>query len=406
MKFAKRIDRISESTTLKLSALASKLSDSGQVVYNLTAGQLPFLPPPEFSKSLRKELGVLKSYQYAPVEGWPDLREKIIKSHEKTREISFADTKESFDCMISNGGKHVLSNILGVLLDPGDEIILFGPYWTSYPELVKLYQGVPKIIETSQKDLFSPNLDKIRSLITPKTKGIILNSPHNPTGIQYDSSWMEGFARLVEEYPQLIIISDEIYYRLDYSGVKPTYYYQKNPRPLKQTVIIDGISKFLASTGLRLGWAIAPAVLIKAMSKLQGQTTSCSNSLIQQGLLGISDEEIESYLKPIKSHLRANANVLKEIYRRYNWEDSFYQPVSAFYYLIDFSNAPVLKKYSKGGQKDYSVELCEKLLKEKSVVTAPGAAFGIPNSLRINMAVETSVLQRGHEEILDFLLRD
>ena len=190
------------------------------------------------------------------------MKKKILETHEKTREISFSKEKIDADCLISNGGKHALFNLFGALINPGDEVILISPYWTSYPELVKICGGIPNIIKTFEYDVFVPDLEKIGQAINSRTKAIVINSPHNPTGIHYTQEWMEGFANLMNKHPEVTIISDEIYYPLYYFDPPPTYYYQTHPNLLKQTVIIDGISKFFASTGLRIGWAIAPKELI------------------------------------------------------------------------------------------------------------------------------------------------
>ena len=147
-----------------------------------------------------------------------------------------------------------MSNVMGTLLDHGDEVIVLAPYWVTYPEIIKFCKGVPKIIYTSPFDVFKPSIDEIKKSISPRTKAIIVNSPNNPTGTHYTDEWMGEFAALMKEHPHVNIICDEIYYQLFYFDPKPTYYYQKDPDLLSRTIIVDGISKTLASTGLRLGW--------------------------------------------------------------------------------------------------------------------------------------------------------
>ena len=393
-----RIRSISESMTLKMSERALALKKSGKKVYNLTAGELPFFPPEEFVQYITQELGSINSYHYSPVAGISDLRNKIMNLHQETRNILFSDVREDMDCLVCNGGKHALANFFATILNPGDEVILIAPYWTSYPEQIKAYGGKPVVLETTQSDYFSPDIKDIEKAINSQTKAIIVNSPHNPTGTHYSSNWMEQFANMMENYSKIIIVSDEIYYLLNYQGTTPSYYYQINPQLLEQTVIIDGISKFFASTGLRLGWAIAPQMLVKGMSCFQAQTTSGTNTLIQRGLLNVQLPLIENYLKPIKKHLNANASMLKDIYSSYGLENFWYQPTSAFYYLMDFSHT----KHVKTGE-DCSGKISEHLLDEYGIVTAPGGAFGISNAIRINLAVDKKTLGEAVEKIVQFM---
>ena len=398
MELSERVNAISGSMTLKMSERASALMKSGKKIYNLTAGELPFRPPEKFIQHINKEMDSLKSYHYSPVAGISELKDKIINFHQETRSILFADISEKMDCLISHGGKHALANFFATLLNPGDEVILMSPYWTSYPEQIKVYGGKVVTIKTSQQSMFTPDCKDIKSAINSKTKAIIVNSPHNPTGIDYPKEWTEQFAHLMEDYPDIMLVSDEIYYLLNYRGEKTAYYYQINPALLQQTIIIDGISKFFASTGLRMGWAIAPESLIKGMSRFQAQTTSGANSLIQRGLLNVELSLIEEYLEPLKKHLNDNADTLRDIYSSHGLEDFWYQPTSAFYYLVDFSHT----RYAEGVD-DCSIKICEDLLEKYCVATAPGSAFGSPHTIRINLGIEKKLFIEAAERIVQFI---
>ena len=226
MELSSRVKGMAESVTLKLNTKAMELTESGKQVYNLTAGQLPFRPPQSFIESIRSELDFLKSYQYSPVAGFLDLRKKIMEHIEETRGINFASLDEPFDCVISNGAKHSISNILGTIIDPGDEVIIIAPYWISYPEMIKFCRGIPIVVTSSIFDVFSPSLHEIKKAISEKTKAIIINSPNNPAGVHYSDEWMKGFADLLMEYPHVNVISDEIYFEVCYYDPKPTYFYQ------------------------------------------------------------------------------------------------------------------------------------------------------------------------------------
>tara|TARA_R110002072_G_scaffold64203_1_gene159058 strand:+ start:32475 stop:33698 length:1224 start_codon:yes stop_codon:yes gene_type:complete len=405
MRLSSRVKDINESITLKLNAKAVELAEEGKTIYNLTAGQLPFRPMNEFVELIRSESDFLKSFQYSPVAGYPELKKKILENFQETRGVDLASSGVEFDCVVSNGGKHCLSNIFGSLIDHGDEIILMAPYWVSYPEMIKFCKGVPIVVETSPFDVFVPSIEEIKRKISQKTKAIVINSPNNPTGTHYSEEWMKDFAELMKAHPDVAIISDEIYYQLYYYDPKPTYFYQFAPELLDRTIIVDGISKTLASTGLRIGYTIAPKELTKVISKLQGQTTSGANSLVQRALSHFDFHQIPVYLNPIKKHLRENAELLGEAFRANNLSQSWYQPLSAFYYLIDFTQTPLMERLVKEGRDgtDLSVEICEMLLEEYGIAVVPGIAFGMPNTARMSLVSERELFNEAVVKLMKFL---
>ena len=294
-----------------------------------------------------------------------------------------------------------ISNIFSCLLEEGDEVVLLAPYWVSYPEMINLYGAKSVIVETEAFDVFIPSLDKIRESITDKTKLIVINSPNNPSGTHYSEEWMKGFAQIMKDFPNLYVLSDEIYYELYYYDPKPTYFYQYDSDLFARTIIVEGISKTLAATGLRIGFTIAPKELFKAMNKLQGQTTSGANSLVQRALSNFDFNHVTTFLAPIKKHLRDNAEVLGESFRKYDLAHMWYQPKSAFYYLLDFSNAPIKEKFKD--LDDASVEICEDLLENYGVALVPGAAFGCPNTARISLVSEREVFAEASDIILKYM---
>lgn len=408
MELSSRVKGMAESVTLKLNSKAMEMTESGKQVYNLTAGQLPFRPPQDFIDSIRSELDFLKSYQYSPVGGFQDLRSKILHHIEETRGINFSAPElegEAFDCVVSNGAKHSISNILGALINPGDEVIIISPYWISYPEMIKFCRGVPVEVKSSIFDVFTPPLAEIKKAISEKTKAIIINSPNNPAGIHYSDEWMSDFAELLTEYPNIAVISDEIYFEVCYYDPKPTYFYQKKPELLKRTIIVDGISKAFASTGLRIGYCVAPKNICKGIENLQGQLTSSANSLVQRAMMNYNFSNSAQFLTPVKNHLRDNATIIREKLKENDLMKCWYQPVSAFYFMIDFTQTPVFKKYQQGKNdtKDYAVEICENMLNELGVVIVPGTDFGMPNSARISLVLHKEVFSEAIEKIVQFL---
>lgn len=401
MEPSNRVSNFKESVTLKLNAEVVKLQEAGNEVINLTAGQLPFKPDHDFINNIKKEANFLKSFQYSPVPGFPELRSKILDWSAKERSIP----SDNLEVVIANGAKQVLSNIFCGLINPGDEVIIIAPFWVSYPAMIELYGGKPVIIESDFYDYFCPDVDAIKSAITDKTKAIVINSPNNPVGTVYKVEWMKSFSKMIREFPQVNIVSDEIYKELNYYDPDPSYFYQFDEKLLERTVIVSGISKIMAATGLRLGWAIGPSSFIKKVSTLQGQIASGANSLIQQALAHYDFSALKTFLEPIKAHLRKNANTLRDKLREENLSHKWYQVDGAFYYLIDFKNLPIIEFFRKSEQdnEDYAPEICQKILTDVGVAVVPGSDFGAPNTGRISLVAEHVVFDRAVDLLINSL---
>lgn len=404
MLLSSRVKGIQDSITLKLNEKAVSLAEEGKPIYNLSAGQLPIKPPADFMEKIHHELNFLKSYQYSPVAGFSSLRKKFIKHIATTRKISLELLDHEFDCVISNGSKHSIYNALGALLDPGDEVVLFAPYWVSYPEMVKFWGGQPVIVRSNVYDAFVPAFEDLERAMTPRTKVIILNSPNNPSGVHYSDQWMKEFADFLHRHPDVVVISDEVYAELNYFDPSPTYFYQHDQELLKRTIIIHSISKTLASTGLRVGYAIAPKNAATAMTRIQGQTTSGASSLIQRSLLDIDLLATENFLAPVKGHLRKNASILREKFREGNLSHCWYQSLSAFYFLLDFSRAPMFERFSQK-EGDHSVEITEELLAQEGLAMVPGLDFGVPNSARLSLTIEEIPFTEAMNRLVKYLNR-
>lgn len=405
MLLSSRIMNASESVTLKVNERVTKLSMSGKHVYNMTAGQLPFKPSPEFIHILERQLNFLKSYQYGPNAGFGKLREKLIAHTEEKRGTRFKSEQVEFDCVISNGSKHTIYNILGSLINPGDEVILLTPYWVSYPEMIRFWEGKPVEVRSHTFDNYIPPIEEVKNAIGPKTKAIILNSPNNPAGIHYSDDWMRAFAKVVKAHPDLVVISDELYSEITYFDPKPTYFYQHDPSLLDRTVIVDGISKTFACTGLRLGYCIGDKVLMDAMAKLQSQTTSGPNSLVQRALIDFDFNLLHNFFDPVKQQLRTCAQIVREKFRDHGLSHCWYQTTSAFYYLLDYSKMPFFEKYEVEEGEDKSEEITQDILDQTGVALVPGAGFGHPNSARMSMTVEVAPFEEGMEKLMSFMAK-
>lgn len=403
MLLSSRVKGIHDSITMKLNEKALQLTDEGKVIYNLSGGQLPIKPTSEFIEKIHHQLNFLKSYQYSPSAGFPGLRKKLIRHFVDQRKLPHELVENDWDAILSNGSKHTLYNALGALIDPGDEVILLAPFWVSYPEMVKFWGGIPTVVKSNVFDAFVPAIEDIRKAMTPRTKVIIVNSPNNPSGVHYSESWMREFADFMREHPDLVVISDEVYSDITYFDPKPSYFYQLDHSLLNRTVIVHAISKTLAATGLRLGWAIAPANVVNAMSRIQGQTTSGPNSLMQRALMDFDFQFLESFLTPVKNHIRQNAATLREKFREANLGHCWYQSTSAFYFMIDFSRTPMFRRFDAG--EDHSLAIADELLNEEGITVVPGTDFGIPNSARIALVIEEVPFTEAIVRIVKYLNR-
>lgn len=403
MLLSSRVKGISDSITMKLNEKALNLTDEGKVIYNLSGGQLPIKPLPEFVERIHHQLSFLKSYQYSPVAGFPNLRKKLTKHMTESRELPADIFETDFDCIISNGSKHSIYNALGALIDTGDEVILLAPYWVSYPEMIKFWGGIPVVVKSNVFDAFVPAIEDLKKVMTPRTKAIIVNSPNNPAGIHYSETWMKEFAEFLREYPDLVVFSDEVYSDISYFDPKPSYFYQFDHSLLSRTIIFHAISKTLASTGLRLGYAVAPTALVNAMGRIQGQTTSGPNSLIQRALMDFDLKSVENFLQPVKYHVRQNAATLREKFREGNLGHCWYQSTSAFYFMIDFSRTPMIARY--GAEGDHSYAIADELLQKEGITVVPGSDFGLPNSARIALVIEEVPFQEAITKIVKYLNR-
>jgi aspartate aminotransferase len=403
MLLISRVKGLSYSITMKLNEKALDMTDEGKVIYNLSGGQLPIKPLPEFIEKVHHQLNFLKSYQYSPVSGFPNVRKKLTRYISDARGLPTETFENDFDCILSNGSKQSIYNALGALVDPGDEVILLAPYWVSYPEIIKFWGGTPQVVKSNVFDAFVPAIDDIRKCMSPRTKAIIVNSPNNPAGVHYSEAWMKEFAAFLLEYPDLIVISDEVYSDIYYFDPKPSYFYQLDHALLNRTIIIHAISKTLASTGLRLGYAVGPAALINAMGKIQGQSTSGPNSLVQRALMDFDLKLVETFLGPVKHHIRQNAASLQEKFREANLGHCWYQSTSAFYFMIDFSRTPMFSRFES--DKDHSYAIADELLNNEGITVVPGSDFGVPNSARIALVIEEVPFQEAISKIIKYLNR-
>lgn len=402
-KVSKRADAITDSVTLALNAKATQLKAKGEKVYNFTAGQLPFKPPTDFIEAIRGESHFLKSFQYSPASGSKKLKQKTLDDFKSRRNLN-SQSIENWDVLVSNGAKHSLSTIMGTIIDPGDKVMLLGPYWLSYPHMVKGWGGEIVEVLSEISDGFAPSIEKIGQVFeSQKIKAIVVNSPNNPSGVCYSDSWMKELATLLKRFPETWILSDEIYSELYYYDPAPSQVYQFAPELLERTLCFDGISKSLASTGLRIGFTLGPKEVLSKAGKIQAHFSSGPNSMIQYALEEWDWSQKKDFLISINDHLRKNTQVLKEILYEHALGKLWYQTQGAFYFLLDFSKTAKYEALKTSDDEDLALRMTEELLLKERIAVVPTGDFGLKNAARLSMVVEEETLREGLPKLLQYL---
>jgi len=389
MKFANRISKIKPSPTMAMAARARVLITQGIDVVNLGLGEPDFQTPETASRAGIDaiEAGYTK---YTPPSGTLELKEAIRHKFKIDNGLDYT-TKE---IIVSCGAKHSLYNIAQVLFDRGDEVIIPAPYWVSYPDQVLLNDAKPVIVETKEENGFLMTPDQLEDAITPRTKGIIFNSPSNPTGATYSAKHYEAFSDLLLNSP-LWIISDEIYEKFLYDGMTHTSIASLNSDLKNKTIVVNGISKAFAMTGWRIGYAAGPEEIIRAMGMVQSQSTSNPTSISQKAAVAALTEGTPF----IQTMVEAFHHRRQFMVDRLNRIPGMRCPLPAGSFYLFPNVQEVLGKSYKGVEVRSSVDLATFLLEEGGVTTIPGAAFGAEGYLRISYAAPKALLAKGLEKI-------
>ncbi|WP_319541079.1 pyridoxal phosphate-dependent aminotransferase [uncultured Pseudodesulfovibrio sp.] len=377
MRISDRLARIKPSATLAVNAKALELRAQGREVISLAVGQPDFGTPAHVCDAAKAALDEGFT-RYTPVPGIPELREAVAGYYTK-----FYGAQACADnTIISNGGKQVLYNLLMAVVNPGDEVLIPAPYWVSYPAMVQLVDGVSVFVPTTADENYLVTVEALEAARTDSTRVLILNSPSNPTGCCYTQEQLEAIAQWARDN-KIFIISDEVYDRLVYAPFEPVSL-SKTWETYPETIAIVGaLSKSFCMTGWRVGYALAHEDLVKAMSKIQGQSTSNINSITQKAahaaLIGpwdIVDEMKEAFVR--------RRDLAYEIIT--GWGAKCPKPDGAFYLF------PVLDQFYTEDAPD-SAAMCTKILEEAGVALVPGSAFGDDKCIRFSYAVDDETLK-------------
>ncbi len=377
MKLSERVRGLKPSATLAVNAKAKEMKAKGIDVINLSAGEPDFDTPEHIKEAAVKALK--EGYtRYLPAAGLPELKEAVCYRLKEDYGFDY----EPQEVVICCGAKHAIYNLVQALFDPGDEVLVLSPYWVSYPPIVELAGARPVVVPAKAEKNFEPEVDELKQRISQNTRGIILNSPSNPTGCVFSEEFLKEVARLVKEH-ELWVISDDIYDKLRFDGKGPQNILSVAPELRDRVIMVNGVSKTYAMTGWRIGWAVGPKEVITAVAKLQGQSTSNATSFAQKAsvaaLLGPQE-----FVENMKKTFAERASFLYEALAELEGVKPV-RPQGTFYLFADFSSY-------YGSKVKNSVEMAEYLLDEARVATVPGVAFGEDGFLRVSFTQDVSVL--------------
>jgi aspartate aminotransferase len=386
---SRRLDAVKPSATMAMTARAIQLRREGRDIVSLSVGEPDFPVFPHVAEAITDALR--KGYtKYTPSSGTAELREAVSDWMFKEIGVRWPAAQ----VIATSGAKQALYNACMALLDEGDEAVIPNPYWVSYPEMVRLAGAKPLDLMLRQEDGWSPRSDELERLLTPRTRVFMFSSPSNPTGAVWSAEAMRGVARVLEKFPRVVILSDDIYDRLVYGG-KATNILQVAPQLKDRTVLVNGCSKAYAMTGLRLGWACGPAEIISGMSKVQDASTSNPSSLSQYGAVAAlrgPQEPVEA----MRLQFEKRRHLMVELLRQVRGVEA-HAPDGAFYVFADFSG--LLSRKHRGEQVSTTQRLAEILLEEFGVATVPGSAFGREGYLRLSFAISEGDIRKAMERV-------
>lgn len=389
-----RLNSLSPSETLAMSQKSNELKAQGFDVINLSVGEPDFFTPDHIKKAAKKAVDDNYSF-YSPVPGYPGLRNAIVAKLKTENGLEYKP--EQIVC--SNGAKQSVCNTLLCIIDPGDEVIIPAPYWVSYVEMVKLAEGKNVIVNAGIEQNFKITPEQLKAAITPKTKAIILCSPSNPTGSVYSKEELKGLANVLAQYPNITIISDEIYEHINYVGKHESIAQFDSVRD--QVVIVNGVSKAYAMTGWRIGFIAAPMEIAKACNKLQGQYTSGPCSISQKAAeeaFAGNQAEVGTMCQAFERRRNLIVKLAREITGL-----KVNEPEGAFYLFPDCSY--YLGKSYNGRKIETAADLAMFLLEEAHVASVGGNAFGAPGCLRFSYATSDENITEAMRRIKETLTK-
>lgn len=393
MRISQRCQRVTGSLTLAIDAKAKEMKQKGIDVVGFGAGEPDFDTPEHIRKAAKDALDLGKT-RYTPAAGMPELRQAICDKLKRDNGLDYVPQQ----IVVSNGAKHSLFNSFQALLEEGDEVIVPGPYWVSYPEIVRMAGGVPVIVEGREENNFKPTIDDFRAAVTDKTRAVVINSPNNPNGFVFTREELQAIGDLAIE-KDLSIVSDEIYEFLVYDGAEHISIASLSPEIKERTIVINGMSKAYAMTGWRIGYTASPLNAAKAMTNFQSHSTSCPNSIAQYAALTAlsgPDDQLKSMVAEFDRRRRRIVELINEIPGL-----SCKPPKGAFYVMMNIGG--VFGKRYNGAPIVDSMSFTQLLLDNSHVAVVPGAGFGADAYVRLSHATSMENIEKGLARIKEFV---
>ena len=391
-KLSDRINSMATSQTLAMAAKSRELREEGKDIIGLSLGE-PDFNTPDFIKEAAIT-AINENYSsYTPVDGYLELKDAIITKFKRDNHLTYNRSQ----IVVSTGAKQSLANVAMVILNPGDEVILPCPYWVSYAEIVKLAEGVPVEVPTTVESNYKMTAAQHEAAITPKTRMLWYSSPCNPSGMVYSKEELRALADVLVKYPEIIVVSDEIYEHINFVGGHASM--AEFEDMYDRVVTVNGVSKAFAMTGWRIGYIGAPTEIARACNKMQGQITSGANSIAQRAVITALEAPVHSIqymVDRFKERRKLMVNLLKDI-------KGFVvpEPEGAFYVFPDISYffGKTIKGHKINNADDFSMFLLEEAL----VATVTGDAFGNPNCIRFSYAASEAQIEEAMKRIKEVL---
>lgn len=391
IKLSARIQKVKPSATLTITAKAAELRAQGRDIISLSVGEPDFDTPKAACEAAKKAIDEGFT-RYTPVPGIPALRAAIADKFKADNGLEYS----AEDILVSTGGKQCIYNLMQAMLDPGDEVIIPAPYWVSYPDMALLADAVPVIAQTTAASGFKLDAATLASAITERTRLLFINSPSNPTGMAYSQEDLAALGDVLRKHPDIAIATDDMYEKILFDGKTFVTFAQVNPDLKDRTITLNGVSKAYCMTGWRIGFCAGPSHLIKAMSKIQGQSTSNPSSISQKAALaaltGPTDE-----LEAMVSTYEARRTWLVDALNKIPGVDCM-TPDGAFYVFTSIAGW-LGKTTPEGKRLENDLDACAWLLEAAGVALVPGTEFGAPGFMRISYAVAQDTLEDAVERI-------
>ncbi|HEX4923191.1 MAG TPA: pyridoxal phosphate-dependent aminotransferase [Bdellovibrionales bacterium] len=395
IQISERLKKIKPSPTLALAAKASELAAQGHDVISLSVGEPDWDTLPCSAEAgieaIRKGLT-----KYSPSNGTPELRKAIAASIKKQLSLEYDFASQ---ITVSTGGKFVLHSAFQSVLNPGDEVIIPAPYWVSYPTMVEMAEAKPVIVPTHEGTGFKMTAEMLRKALTPKTRAIVYSSPSNPTGEVYSKAEFAEWVRVLKDFPNVLVITDDIYNTLVFDGSVAPHILEVEPGFKDRTLVVNGASKTFSMTGWRIGWASGPKEIISAMTRFQSQTVSCAATFAQKAAavgLEKGDDELRQSVVKLKARLEYSLKLMQKIPQL-----KARRPGGAFYLWVDITSC--LNKKWRDQDIKTSSDFARLFLEDKKVAVVPGIEFGQDGYFRMSFVLSETKLDEAFKRLGAFV---